>query len=124
MIEKHSDTGDYEKDEGRGGWLHWKRQHRWDNDAADYEKDESWVGQRDRKRQYRWGSSSDESRGKERVVVVKTVNSQYGQASCDSIKLKPDAANTQSELHTMLQNSLTQAAKESAQLLKVVNEAS
>ena len=58
------------------------------------------------------------------MAAVKAVNSQYGQAGSDSLKLKPDAASTRSELHTTLQNSLAQAAKESAQLLEVVNEAS
>ena len=122
--EKHADAGDYDEDEGRGGRRHRKRQHGWDDDAADDDEDASWVGRRDRKRQRGWGSSSDESGGKERVAAVKAVNSQYGQAGRDSLKLKPDAASTRSELHTTLQNSLAQAAKESAQLLEVVNEAS
>ena len=55
------------------------------------------------------------------MAAVKAVNSQYGQAGRDSLKLKPDAANTRSELHTTLQNSLAEAAKESVQLLEVVN---
>ena len=71
-----------------------------------------------------WGSSSDKSGGKERVAAVKAVNLQYGQAGSDSLKLKPNTTNTQSELHTMLQNSLAQVAKESVQLLEVVNETS
>ena len=58
------------------------------------------------------------------MAAVKAVNSQYGQAGSDSLKLKPDTANTLSELHTTLQNSLAQAVKESEQLLEVVNEAS
>ena len=58
------------------------------------------------------------------MAAVKAVNLQYRQAGRDSLKLKQDTANTRSGLHTMLQNSLAQAAKESAQLLEVVNEAS